>query len=158
MIEIEPATTADAEEIVDAWISLASDQRRHGSRLRAEANRDRVREEIARAIVFDSAFVARVTDGSIVGFVTCELATGSYIEDETRGVISNLFVKDGHRNEGTGTALLDRAEQALQSAGPTVVTIEVLWENHDARRFYKRAGYDPHRVELTKRFESNNNS
>lgn len=158
MTQIEPATTADAEAIVDAWVALARDQRRYGSRLRTEENRDRVREEIARAIVFDSAFVARATDGSIVGFVTCELATGSYVEDETRGVISNLFVQDEHRNEGIGAKLLDRAQQALRSAGATVVAIEVLWENRDARRFYERAGYGPHRLELTKRFESDNNS
>jgi ribosomal protein S18 acetylase RimI-like enzyme len=85
-----------------------------------------------------------------------DLESGAYEQDDTRGVIHNLYVRPGHRDEGVGAALLDAAEEALTDSGADVVTLEAMADNEAAKRFYRRHGYDTHRVTLEKRTETTN--
>ena len=141
-----PSTDA-AGAIVEMWVDLATDQRRHGSHLVAEPNRERVREAILRGIATDSVLVATVDD-ELVGFVTFAVESGVYEQDVRRGLVENLYVVPDHRGEGVGTSLLESAEARLRERGCDVLFLEMLTANEGARRFYRRAGYEPHRIEL----------
>ncbi|MFB6255125.1 MAG: N-acetyltransferase, partial [Haloplanus sp.] len=68
MVTVEPAVPGDADAIADLWVALAADQRRHGSHLCADANRDAIRESLARHAAADGLTLAR-DDGAFVGFV-----------------------------------------------------------------------------------------
>ncbi|MFC5134149.1 MULTISPECIES: GNAT family N-acetyltransferase [Haloferacaceae] len=166
----------DVDAITDRWVSLARDQRRHGSTLLASENRPTVREWVARSVVTGELLVARdgeedgtgggddetgdeeaVTEedkedgsGTIVGFVAFSIERDGYERDCTRGVVSNLFVSPERRGEGIGSALLAAAERELDEAGADAIALEALADNGRARSFYVDRGYDLHRVELRK--------
>lgn len=147
-MELTVPATEEVDRIVELWLSLASGQHEYGSHLLAEANSQRIRESILRHVVTDSVLVAR--DGELVGFVMFSTETSEYAQDCTRGTIENLYVRPDRRGEGVGSRLLAAAEDRLEDAGVDAVTLEVMAANDDARRFYRRHGYRPHRVEMEK--------
>ncbi len=146
-VTVERPPTEAAEAIADMWVDLAADQRRHGSHLLAEPNRERAREAVLRRIVTDSLLVA-TDDEDLVGFVTFEVESGVYEQDATRGLVENVYAVPERRGEGVGTALLEAAEDRLRERGCDALFLEVLAANEDARRFYREAGYEPHRVQF----------
>ena len=147
------AEGADAGAVADLWVELAADQRRHGSHLLAEANRTRVREAMLKHVVTDTALVAR-RDGDVVGFVTFGQEAESFQQDVTRGIVHNIYVRTGHRGEGVGGALLSTAEEVLLERGVDTLALQAMAPNDAARAFYRRHGYEPHRVEFEKPAES----
>lgn len=154
-MRIEHPTIDETDPIADLWIDLARSQRDHGSHLAADENRDRIRESIGRHIMADELLVARIDD-VIDGFVMFSLEQRLYQLVVTRGTIHNLYVRSDSRSEGIGSALLDAAETRLVEAGADVIRLEALAANEAAHRFYRRNGYDLHRVEFEKRVETDN--
>jgi len=165
-VRIESPDIEAADALADAWVSLAEEQRQHGSQLRTEANREAIRESLLRAIVTDGVRVARAQVGdefdadpdAILGFVMFRADTQAFETAVARGTIQNLYVRPAYRNRGLGSELLDAATDALADRGIDVVKLEVMVDNDAAERFYRRHGFDPHRVQLTKRVESDNHS
>ncbi|QLH83603.1 GNAT family N-acetyltransferase [Halosimplex pelagicum] len=155
-MEIELATVAHAERVTDLWVDLADEQTQHDSHVLAERNRSSVADELARHAVTDRLVVA--TDGEIVGFVMFTLDRGSYEMDVTQGVVENLYVVPERREEGIGAELLATAEARLDELGADTVTLEAMADNLAARRFYRRHGYDTHRVQLEKPLETDTHS
>lgn len=149
-IVVEAAGAGDAERVADLWVDLAAGQREYGSHLRADTNRAVARDAATRHAVTGGLRVARAPDGDLVGFVTFAPETGSYEQDVERGTVHNLYVRPAFRDRGVGGRLLAAAEAALAAAGADVVSLEVMADNAGARRFYARAGYEPHRVEVEK--------
>jgi ribosomal protein S18 acetylase RimI-like enzyme len=150
-MEIERPSVADVDALVDLWVDLADGQRSFGSHLRADANREAIRESLARRVVARGCFVAR--DPEPVGFVTFYPESETYERDCSRGIVENLYVAPERRGEGVGTALLRAAESALADGGADVVALEVLADNDRGREFYARRGYRSHRVELERPIE-----
>ena len=149
MTTIERATMDDLDAVVDAWVSLAAGQRDHGSDLLAEANREAITATTGNHIVAGGVVVARDDDG-LAGFVMFGPDPGSYERDRERGVVRNLWVRPDRRGEGIGADLLARAERDLAAEGFDAVTLEAMADNEAARRFYRRAGYELHRVTLAR--------
>ncbi|MFC7128130.1 GNAT family N-acetyltransferase [Haloferax chudinovii] len=173
-MRVSSAAFSDLDRLADLWVELAADQRAFGSHLRADANRTPIREALARHVAADGVLVAREGDtaggtegGSnteaagtddVVGFVMFDIEAGAYEQDATRGLVRNLFVRPAYRDAGVGTRLLEAAENALGEAGADTVALDVLAANDAARRFYRRHGYRPHRVELEKSMRSDTHS
>jgi ribosomal protein S18 acetylase RimI-like enzyme len=163
-VALEPATTDDVDRLADLWVDLARDQRDHGSHLRADANRSAVRETVARHVVTGGLLVARVdgedaegtddADDGIAGFVMFGPETVSYEQDVSRVVVQNIYVVPGRQRQGIGSALLSAAEDALRDSGADAVVLETMADNDAARAFYRRHGYEPHRVELEKQTDT----
>ncbi|MFB6304129.1 MAG: GNAT family N-acetyltransferase [Haloferacaceae archaeon] len=154
-VDVRPPEPDEVETVAELWVALAADQRAHGSHLLPDANRAAVRETLARLLVVGGLRVA-VPEGTAepVGFVSFALDAGRYEQDCRRGAVRNLYVRPDHRGCGVGGRLLDAAERALADEGADVVALEAMAANDDARRFYERRGYAPHRVEFEKRVES----
>ena len=150
---IDGAESDDADRLADIWVDLATNQRTHGSNLLPEENRNRVREAMLQHVVTDTVLVAR-RDDAIVGFVTFGRETEHYEQDVHRGVVHNIYVTDGNRGAGIGSELLARAETELEGMGVDAVALQAMADNEAARRFYRRHGYEPHRVEFQKPTES----
>jgi len=156
-MEITTPQTGAVDELTACWVELATDQRQYGSRLLASENRQAVAETIGRHIVTDQLLVAR-EDDDILGFVMFKIEDGRYIQDRQTGVIVNLYVRPASRDTGIGSDLLAAAEAELAAEGVETVSLEVLAANEDARRFYRRHDYRPHRVELAKSMENDTHS
>jgi len=150
---VEPADSDDAAALAELWIELADDQRRHGSHLLAEPNRSAIREAMLQHAVGGTALVAR-RDGAVVGFVTFDVESEHYRQDVTRGIVHNVYVREGDRGKGIGGELLAEAEATLRAEAVDAVALRAMAANDDARRFYRRHGYEPHRVELEKPINS----
>ncbi len=140
--------TDRVDTVVELWVALAAGQQQYGSHILADTNRTQIRESILQRLAGDRLLVAERAD--ICGFVTYSLERGTFEQDQTRGVVENLYVEPDARGEGVGTALLERAETALSNRGAEAITLGVMAENEAARRFYRRHGYEPHRIELEK--------
>ena len=168
MATIESPSVESVDEIADLWVELARGQRQHDSHLLAEENRGPARNAITRHIVTGGLLVAteygqKASEGrverrgkTIVGFVMFDLERGAYEQDNVRGVIHNLYVRSTHRDVGLGATLLEAAEESLVDHGADVVTLEAMADNEAAIRFYRRHGYETHRVTLEKRTETTN--
>jgi ribosomal protein S18 acetylase RimI-like enzyme len=152
-VTIETPDTAVAGAVADLWVELAREQRAFGSHLRAAENRATIREAIVRAIIAGGVLVAREGD-AIVGFVMFGPEPERYEQDVSRGVIRNIVVRPDYRNAGIGAELLVAAEAELAASGFDVVSLSTLADNEAARRFYARAGYEPHRIDFEKSLES----
>lgn len=146
-LEIEPARSEDVEPVTDMWVSLARSQRAYDSVIRAEANRERMRESLAAHAAADALLVARL-EGSVVGFASFSIERGALELDVTRGTLSNIYVEPEYRGRGIGTALLEATEAALEARGVDVVLLEVMAGNEAARRFYRERGYEYHRLTM----------
>lgn len=153
MVAVEPAANDALDHLVDLWVELATEQRTYQSHLYAEENRTEVHQMLARSIVADDVLVARDGD-DLVGFVTFDIESGTYLQDTTRGIVSNIYVEPAYRDTGVGSTLLETAESELRERGVDALALEVMADNDAARRFYRRHGYRPHRIELEKRTEN----
>lgn len=158
MVTIGPGETSEADAIVDLWMDLAAGQRDHGSHIQTTDNRTRIRESIIRHIVGETLLVARAGDGELAGFVMFTVESTGFEQDLQRGVIENLYVVPDVRNEGVGSALLDATHELLEARGVDAVALDVMASNEKARRFYRRHGYEPHRVEMERSVESDTHS
>ncbi|MDS0299169.1 GNAT family N-acetyltransferase [Halogeometricum sp. S1BR25-6] len=156
-VRIVRAGTDSIDVLADLWVELAADQRSYRSHLRADENRERIREAMARHAVTGGLRVARTGD-EIVGFVMFSLERGDFEQDDVRGVIRNLYVVPARRGRGVGSRLLETAETALVDAGAARISLEAMARNERARQFYERHGYAVHRVELEKAVESDTHS
>lgn len=169
-VDIAVPATDRAGALADLWVALAGGQRDYGSHVEPTANRTRIRESIVRHIVNSELLAASDagtdggtgtgadTDGDLVGFVMFGTEEGTFAVDQARGFVENLYVRPDRREEGIGSALLAAAERRLSERGVDAVALEVMADNRSARRFYRRAGYEPHRVELEKPVGSDTHS
>ena len=148
-VTVESTDGDEADALADLWVDLAADQRRHGSHLRADANRPAIHETMLQHVVSGTVLVAR-RGNETIGFVTFGTESGRYRQDARRGMVHNIYVRPADRGVGIGSALLERAEAALESMGVDVIALESMAENDAARSFYRRHGYAPHRIELEK--------
>lgn len=144
---IEPAEVADLDAVVECWIALAREQREHDSHVLPAENRETIRETFAAHAAADELLVARLED-AVVGFASFTVERGTFSLDATRGLLSNLYVRPAYRNRGVGTALLEAVESTLAERGVDVVLLEAMANNEAARRFYRRNGYETHRVSM----------
>lgn len=87
------------------------------------------------------------------GFVMFSVESGRYGQDVSRGVVDNLYVRPGARDRGIGAELLAAAERTLREAGVDAVSLDAMAGNEGARRFYRRHGYAPHRIEYEKELD-----
>ncbi|QFU83535.1 GNAT family N-acetyltransferase [Natronorubrum aibiense] len=154
---IERASPSDIDAVAELWVRLARDQRAYDSVVRADDNRETMREALAAHQVNDGLFVARL-EGELVGFASFTVEHGSLELDATRGHLSNIYVEPDVRSRGIGTALLEAVEDALADRGVEVLVLEVMADNEAARRFYDRHGYDTHRVAMTRSLEDRKQS
>ncbi|WP_137287272.1 GNAT family N-acetyltransferase [Halorussus salinisoli] len=154
MVTIELGSTEDADAAADCWVELAADQRELGSHLLADENHTTIREAFTQSAVADELVVARDDADELVGFVTFGIESNSYEQDATRGLVQNIYVVPDRRDEGIGSDLLRAAEERLVESGADTLALEMMAANDDARRFYRRHGYAPHRIELEKSVES----
>jgi ribosomal protein S18 acetylase RimI-like enzyme len=87
--------------------------------------------------------------GEIDGHVVATAMAGY---DGHRGWINYLGVDPDYRRLGIGTAMMDRAEQALRALGCPKINLQVRESNRAVTAFYERLGFsDDHVIGLGKR-------
>lgn len=149
-VHVSPAEQRDLDTVLDCWVDLVESQRKYGSHIESETNREAARKLLSEYVQADMLAVARSEgeqpDGPILGFVMYYQEDGMYEQAVVRGVIENVYVLPAVRGDGIGSVLLDYAEQQLAQRGVEVVGIAAMAENEDVIDWYESRGYDPHRI------------
>lgn len=91
--------------------------------------------------VADETEASAPPEGPVVGysFVRWGVDTKSFVDSGDAG-LKEIYVDPDHWNKGTGTALLERAEQAVPEEYDGL-TLSMLAGNEAGRRFYERRGF-----------------
>jgi ribosomal protein S18 acetylase RimI-like enzyme len=126
-VDIQEMSIDDFDEVYDLWKStpeiVLSDIDTH--------------ESIARFLERNPGFsyVARQA-GSIVGVVLCS-------HDGRRGYIDHLAVRESHRMQGIGKALVIRCLYNLMRVGIRRSNLYIFEGNQEAIEFWKKIGWSP---------------
>lgn len=155
-MELVEAGEGDLDALVERWYDLATAMEAH-SELNEIGYDDAgsVPDDGFRAHLDDPSVTDYlvVVDGDTVGFVTIETGSrpsrqrGRYLD------IVNLEIDAEHRNEGYGTAVLERAAEMAREADRDYLTVSCEWGNDGARRFYRDAGFEPKQVTYARPLE-----
>ena len=95
-------------------------------------------------------FVAEA-DGQVVGYVYAGLEPMSWKElRDAAGFIHDVVVADGHRGDGIGEALIQRASDWLREHGAPRVLLWTAQRNAAAQRLFLRLGFRPTMIEMTR--------
>jgi ribosomal protein S18 acetylase RimI-like enzyme len=148
-MELVAAGEDDLDALVERWYDLATAMESH-SPLNEIVYSDAgaVPDDGFRAHLDDPATTDYlvVVDGETVGFVTLETGErpsrkrGRYLD------VVNLEIDPDHRNEGCGSAVLERVEAMARDDDRDYLTVSCEWGNDGARRLYRDAGFEPKRV------------
>jgi GNAT superfamily N-acetyltransferase len=101
-------------------------------------------------------FLAEAAGGAVVGFVVVYGRLHPPAPDERADPfawVAELYVREAHRGQGLGEALLAHAEAHARSLGVYKIELSVVAGNRGARRFYERHGYRNRFHTMTKRLE-----
>ena len=95
---------------------------------------------------FDDArysFRVAEADGKIVGYVKIG-PSALPVETDTQAMeLRQLYIVEGYHGVGIAHALMDWAIGEATSRGATELYLTVYVDNHRARRFYDRYGFEP---------------
>jgi len=155
-MELVEAGEGDLEALVERWYDLATAMEPYSAL-------NEIGYEDAAAVP-DDGFRAHLDDPSVtdylvvvggetVGFVTLETGDrpsrqrGRYLD------IVNLEIDEKHRNEGFGTAVLERVATMARDEGRDYLSVSCEWGNDGARRLYRDAGFEPKQVTYARRLE-----
>ena len=94
----------------------------------------------------DWIYVACV-DNEIIGYMTCWIdRKRSWLEYDVLE-IGNLYIQKEYRRLGIGTELINNAKSLCKDNGIRFLKIEVLEDNKEAQRFYKKHGLYNYAIE-----------
>lgn len=127
MIEYRPATTAEAQAVLDFWARAAED---------ADRPPDSP-EAVLRLIERDpEALILAVDNDQVVGSIIVGW-------DGWRCHLYRLAVAPTHRRRGIARTLIDLAESRFAAYGGTRADAMVLDSNSEAHPTWAKAGYGP---------------
>jgi ribosomal protein S18 acetylase RimI-like enzyme len=113
---------------------------------------DFMKSEIAK---YNGRFLLATSEDVIVGFAALYLDVVSEEEPSFKGhMYSNvefLVVAHTSRGQGVGKRLLDQCEKLARAAGRPYLQLNVLSENSEAKRFYRREGFNELFVKMEKK-------
>jgi ribosomal protein S18 acetylase RimI-like enzyme len=135
-VEIRTYRESDERAVIDLWRAVSLSSAPHNDPATA------LRKKLA--VDRDLLLVAEI-GGVAVGTVM-----GGY--DGHRGWVYAVAVRDDHRRQGVGSALMRRIEEALTDRGCLKVNLQVVASNLGAVAFYETLGYSvEERVSMGKR-------
>ena len=126
-VQIQEMTIGDYDEVFELWQST------NGISLGDVDTRESIARFLERNPGF--SYVAR-QDGLLVGAVLTS-------HDGRRGYIDHLAVRESHRIQGIGRALVLRCLYHLMQAGIRRWNLFVFEGNQDAIEFWKKIGWTP---------------
>lgn len=99
----------------------------------------------------DAVVLVAERGAELVGYAYAGLEGSDYMALRgPAGVVYDLVVAAGHRRQGIGTALLDRALADLNELGAPRALLFTADKNHVARAMFERAGFRRTMIEMTR--------
>ena len=136
MVSIEPAASEDIPQLVELLSALFTQE--------TDFRPDPAKHARGLRLIIEQAQVGRIfvarERGDIVGMVNL-LFTVSTAEGGLVVLLEDLVVRPGHRDKGTGSALLRHAIDFAGANGFARITLLTDRVNEQAMRFYARHGF-----------------
>lgn len=99
----------------------------------------------------DSIVLVAEHDGEVVGYVYAAVEPPSWKELRDRaGYIHDVLVAEGHRRSGMAEALMNAAIEWLRTRDVPRVVLGTASQNENAQRLFRRLGFRPTMIEMTK--------
>jgi ribosomal protein S18 acetylase RimI-like enzyme len=101
----------------------------------------------------DPAIVILVADrdGEVLGYTYAGVEGKDYMALRgPAGVLYDIVVDPGHRQQGVGRMLLDATLDALKARGAPRVVLSTAEKNDAAQRLFDRAGFRRTMIEMTR--------
>ena len=155
-MELVAADEDDLDALVERWYDLATAMESHSPLNEiVYPDAEAVPDDGFRAHLDDDATTEYlvVVDGETVGFLTLEMGERPSQERGRYLDVVNLEIDPGHRNEGHGSAVLERVEAMAREDDRDYLTVSCEWGNDGARRFYRDAGFEPKQVTYARSLE-----
>jgi ribosomal protein S18 acetylase RimI-like enzyme len=155
-MELREATADDLDALVDRWYALATEMEAYDDLNELafedveEVPDDGFRDHLNDETVTDYLVIH---EGETVGFLTVETGRHSSREYSQYLRVVNLAIDAAHRNEGHGTAVLERVEAMARDRDCDHLKVSCEWGNEAARRFYREAGFRPKQVDFARPLE-----
>jgi ribosomal protein S18 acetylase RimI-like enzyme len=99
----------------------------------------------------DAVVLVACRDTPIVGYAygTIEERDWNMLLD-AHGAVHDVFVAGEGRRKGVGEALVQGLVRALEELGAPRVVLSTMVDNDDAQRLFKRCGFRPTMIEMTR--------
>ncbi len=135
MVEIRPAELADLDDLTRLFDGYLQFYRRP-SDLPAAAKfiGDRLMKQ-------DSTIFVAVRDDTPVGFVQLYPSFSSVLMRRVY-ILNDLFVEEGQRHGGVGTALIEASEEFGRQQNAVRLVLETEFSNNAAQKLYEKLGWD----------------
>jgi ribosomal protein S18 acetylase RimI-like enzyme len=150
---IREATLDDARLLAtEFWHPLAKQMEQYSplNELRDGVAEDAVDAFEAMLQRDDRRVFLREVDGDAVAFLVLELGERTSRERGRYADIVDLYVKNAHRDQGHGTALVEHVEALAACDDRDYLTVSAEWQNDPAREFYRKRDYEPKQVTFAK--------
>ena len=96
-----------------------------------------------------ATFIAEDESGGRLGFVHAEAST-DFVTLEPCAYVTVLAVTEAAQGQGVASRLMEAAEGWARAQGFRLICLDVFANNHRARAFYARHGYQDDSLRLTK--------
>lgn len=154
-MEVRDAMPGEEEMIVkDFWYPLAKRMERYSSlndlddsavEKGVEPMRERIESEEYRVLILEE-------DGPKAYMMLEEEI--SMTREKGRCVkIADLYVKEGWRGQGLGTAMIKKAREHAENRDFDYLKVASEWENEEAREFYRKKGFKPKKVQYVDKLD-----
>jgi len=150
---VREATDDDAELLAtEFWYPLAKRMERYSelNELCESAAEDAVDAFEALLQRDDRRIYLRDVDGEAVASLHAERGEHPSRERGRYVKIVDLYVREGHRGQGHGTALVEHAEALADREDCDFLEVAAEWQNDPAREFYRERGYQPKQITFAK--------
>jgi GNAT superfamily N-acetyltransferase len=155
-MELVEATADDLDALVSRWYDLAESMAEyHELNELAHDGVEEVSDDGFRAHFDDEAVTDYLIEdgGETIGFLTLRAGNHPSRQYARYLRIVNLAIDEDSRNQGYGTAVIDRVRELARERDCDHLKVACEWENEDARRFYREAGFDPKQVDYVQPLE-----
>ncbi|WP_058827071.1 GNAT family N-acetyltransferase [Haloferax sp. Q22] len=155
-MRLREATAADLPRLVELWYDLATEMERYDDlnalvyESRAEVPEDPFQAHLDSDDVTE--YLVEV-DGDTVGFATTRRGEHPSREYSNYTRLVNLFIEDGHRGRGYGSAVVDEVRRRARESGCDHLKVSCEWDNRGARSFYEDAGFEEKQVEFAQKLD-----
>lgn len=157
-LRLEKADESDLETLAELWHALATDMERYSdlNELSYGGASEAIEAEFRNQLESDDVtnhLLRESESETTIGFVT--LREGSHPSREYSDYlrIVNLFVKEGYRNDGYGSTVVDRVREMARERGCDHLKVSFEIENEGARRFYAENGFEEKQIDSVQRLE-----
>jgi ribosomal protein S18 acetylase RimI-like enzyme len=139
---------------IGAIVAMLADDPLGGERERIEEPLPRSYFRAFETLAINSSIQLVVAEegGAVVGCLQLCILPGLSSQGASRALIEDVRVATGRRSRGIGEQLVQWAVTEAQARGCKLIELFTHHTRVDAQRFYKRLGFQPSHVGMTRRF------